>query len=141
VFRGGGPDGIGTGGVSLELTRPDGSVARATTAPDGSYRFCDLPTGTYTVRMTSGLPAGAVHTYDLDGSYDGATSVVLGAADNLDVDFGFGLAAVEAAVEHPPLTPAFTGRDPSLTLLWALALLFTGGGLVGLATTGTRKPE
>ena len=88
------------GGVSVTLTYygldgalggGDDVVRTATTAPNGSYLFEDLPAGTYDVEVDpSTVPAGMAATFDRDGTPDDATQVSLAVGEDvLDADFGY----------------------------------------------------
>lgn len=140
VFRdpgNGANDGVGIAGVTLTLTKPDGSTQTTVTDSSGIYGFCVQTPGTYTVKVTSGLPAGANNTYDLDGNHDSATMVVLPAGtSNLDLDFGYAIPNVKGEVipAGPATTPAFTGANTGRLALWAFALLLIGFGVFGLAS-------
>jgi hypothetical protein len=61
------------------------------TSGDGTYYIGNLNAGTYTVRVdTTGLPAGATQTFDLNGGLDHEASVTLIAAEHRgDLDFGY----------------------------------------------------
>ena len=83
----------GLNGVAVRLLDGAGHViATATTAGNGNYTFSYLPAGTYTVAVdTATLPAGAVPTFDLDGTgtpSTAAVSLAAGASRN-DADFGY----------------------------------------------------
>ena len=146
VFRdpgNGAKDGVGIAGVTLTLTKPDGSTQTTVTDASGIYGFCLLTPGTYTVKVTSGVPAGANNTYDLDGNHDDATMVVLPAAtSNLDVDFGYAIPNVKGeVVPGPAITPAFTGANTGRLALWAFALLLIGFGVFGLASARREETD
>ncbi len=86
----GGEDGIA--GVVVRLLDGGGNlVASATTDVFGTYYFTGHPAGSHVVEIDPGtLPGGAVQTYDLDGLFDGRTSVFLpGGAAHAGVDFGY----------------------------------------------------
>ncbi|MGK6354347.1 SdrD B-like domain-containing protein [Sphingomonas sp. DT-207] len=71
----------GIPGVTITLRRQDGSVAgTATTVPDGSYRFENLPAGTYTVEETQ--PGG------YGSSTPNSQSINVTAGQNQEIDFG-----------------------------------------------------
>ncbi len=46
------PDHTPIAGASLTLTTPDGMIRTSVTAPDGSFNFPDLPSGSYTIQAT-----------------------------------------------------------------------------------------
>jgi serine-aspartate repeat-containing protein C/D/E len=138
-------DGKGIPGVTVTLVRADGTTVSATTDANGNYKFCGLPTGTYTIKVTpSTLPKGSTNTYDLDGDRNNETKVVL-TAENLDVDFGYIFPVVEnAVVTTPPPAPttvppapadvlSYTGSESTQRGLMGLSMLLIGFGLVGLA--------
>ncbi len=98
----------GLAGVTVELTQfgPDGglgggddTVTTATTGPTGVYGFAGLLPGGFRVRVTGGVPAGAMSNYDLDGGNDAATTLTLqsGQATTV-VDFGFAATGTLAGV-------------------------------------------
>jgi uncharacterized repeat protein (TIGR01451 family) len=71
----------GIPGVTITLRRQDGSVAgTATTGPDGSYRFENLPAGTYVVEETQ--PGG------YGSSTPDSRSINVTAGQNQAIDFG-----------------------------------------------------
>jgi LPXTG-motif cell wall-anchored protein len=89
------------GGVGLELVwagfdgipgTADDVIYPATTTPDGSYMFANLPPGDYDlivdpVTLPPGLGAG---TFDPDGVLDAATALTLGVGETAPpADFGF----------------------------------------------------
>ncbi len=76
-----GPDGVGGTADDVPFV--------ATTAPDGSVLFSNLPAGEYTVVVSeSTLPDGMTATFDPDGLLDHATTVTL-AADVDGLEFGY----------------------------------------------------
>jgi hypothetical protein len=83
----------GINGVTVQLRDANNTlIASAVTAGDGSYTFPNLLPGTYKVSVvTSTLMAGAVQTYDLDGTATANTaSVGLAAGQSrTDADFGY----------------------------------------------------
>ncbi|MFK7917560.1 MAG: SdrD B-like domain-containing protein [Ilumatobacter sp.] len=83
------------GGVEVSLFDSGGAlVTTATTDASGQYGFGDLDPGSYTVSVTSGLPAGMVATDDADGGQDQTTDVtVTFGEDNDTTDFGYALPA------------------------------------------------
>ncbi|HKH43124.1 MAG TPA: SdrD B-like domain-containing protein [Thermoanaerobaculia bacterium] len=87
----------GINGVTVQLLDAAGNViASAVTSGDGNYTFPNLLAGTYKVKVISStLPAGAVQTYDLDGTGTAhiATVTVAGGQSRSDADFGYRLPA------------------------------------------------
>jgi hypothetical protein len=82
----------GITGVTVELLDNDGNViATQVTSTNGHYTFSDLNAGSYSVRVTTGLPAGVVETYDLDtvASANIAAVSLTGGQSRMDVDFGY----------------------------------------------------
>jgi serine-aspartate repeat-containing protein C/D/E len=126
---------LGIAGVTVTLTRPDGSTVQTTTNATGVYRFDALPCGNYRVTVTP--PTGATNTFDLDGNKDSTVTVLLQNGSKDDVDFGYKLVEVAPATVNRPATPAtpplsFTGSNSTRLALWALAILLTGWGLLTL---------
>jgi hypothetical protein len=84
---------IGINGVTVQLRdTANNLIATATTAGDGNYSFPNLLPGTYKVSIvTSTLMAGAIQTYDLDGTgtANTATASVAAGQSRSDVDFGY----------------------------------------------------
>ena len=95
----------GIPGVVVTITNADGTpvtdvngvpVTTTTTDADGGYTFGDLPPGTYTVTVVSGVPAGydptvtGAGTTATDSSTGSATSVTLASGQSdTTLDFGF----------------------------------------------------
>ncbi|TDM38796.1 hypothetical protein ETI10_13370, partial [Macrococcoides goetzii] len=83
----------GIPGVTVTLTKPDGSTVTTTTDANGNYVFTDLPNGDYTVTFTT--PAGyngpTISNVGNDGlDSDGqVVNVTINNADNMTVDSGF----------------------------------------------------
>jgi hypothetical protein len=86
----------GINGVTVQFLDTAGNViASAVTAGNGNYTFPKLLAGTYKVKVVSStLPAGAVQTYDLDGTGTAhiAMVTVAGGQTRTDADFGYRLA-------------------------------------------------
>ncbi|WP_245169315.1 SdrD B-like domain-containing protein, partial [Staphylococcus hyicus] len=89
---------VGISGVTVTLTKPDGSTATTTTDASGRYVFTGLQNGDYTVTFTT--PAGfeptATHVGDTHLDSDGlSTTVKINNADNFTIDSGFYRPTVE----------------------------------------------
>ena len=83
---------VGLSGVTVQLLNSANTVvATATTNSSGNYSFTNIATGTYTVKVTGGLPAGYVPTYDLDGLATPHAATFTLSANRTDVDFGYRL--------------------------------------------------
>lgn len=78
-------------GVTVTLTRPNGTTVGATTSESGEFFFGQLGAGTHKVCVTAGLPAGATATFDADGLATANCSTITLATDgvNLVQDFGY----------------------------------------------------
>uniref|UniRef100_UPI00286D1290 beta strand repeat-containing protein n=1 Tax=Salinibacterium sp. TaxID=1915057 RepID=UPI00286D1290 len=78
-----GTDGVAGGG--------DDRVFTTVTGANGNWAVKDVPDGAYTVRVTSGVPAGFAPTFDADSGTtapDGVTALTLVGSDLLQ-DFGY----------------------------------------------------
>ncbi|RXK17221.1 SdrD B-like domain-containing protein, partial [Macrococcus sp. DPC7161] len=107
----------GIPGVTVTLTKPDGTTVTTTTDANGNYEFTDLPKGSYEVTFET--PSGYVPT-DGDGTDDTTNSdpkyptnnVTTGTVqvdltgNNPNVDAGF-------VKEKPPVTPP---EEPKYTI-------------------------
>ena len=87
-----GADEKGIEGVTVTLTKADGSTETTVTKADGSYEFVGLPNGEYTVEFQT--PEGYLPSPTGNGSADkdsnGAkTTVVVKDADDVTIDSGF----------------------------------------------------
>jgi large repetitive protein len=77
-----GPDGIAGGGDDVTFT--------VETDLDGDYLVDFLPSGSYRVTVTGGLPDGVTNSYDEDLDGDSTTPVALAIGeDHLTADFGY----------------------------------------------------
>ncbi|PCF44563.1 hypothetical protein B5B98_12170 [Staphylococcus delphini] len=82
----------GIGGVTVTLTKEDGSTVTATTDENGNYKFTELPNGKYTVTFET--PEGyepttekvGDHALDSDGQ---KVEVVINNKDDMTIDSGF----------------------------------------------------
>jgi hypothetical protein len=79
----------GINGVTVTISGPGGYTATTTTVGDGIYAFNNLLGGTYTVCTTSGIPAGDMQTYDLDGLSSPNCATVTVGPSTTAVDFGY----------------------------------------------------
>jgi hypothetical protein len=83
----------GIAGVTITLTRSNGSTRTAVTDANGTYKFTGLAAGAYTVTVGAGTGtplAGWTNTADPDGVNNSTTSLTLGAGENnLVQDFGY----------------------------------------------------
>ncbi|MFN8021235.1 MAG: SdrD B-like domain-containing protein [Acidimicrobiales bacterium] len=136
-----GPDGLPGGGDDVVFT--------TTTDSTGTYLVDHLPAGTYTVTVDSAdLPAGAVPTFDLDGTGTAHTSdLVLGdAQDRVDADFGYrGVASVgdhvwfdvdgDGTGTPEPGEPGLAGVPVTVTWAGPDASFGTGDDVVITTTT------
>jgi hypothetical protein len=85
--------GEGLSGVTVELTKPDGTKVTLETDSNGNYLFEDLIGGAYTVEVIeSTLPAALQgnNTVEPGSENDSTSTLVLGEGENnLDQDFGY----------------------------------------------------
>uniref|UniRef100_UPI00374D22B2 SdrD B-like domain-containing protein n=1 Tax=Staphylococcus simulans TaxID=1286 RepID=UPI00374D22B2 len=101
---------VGIEGVTVTLTKPDGSVVTTTTDANGKYEFTDLPNGEYTITFEA--PEGYEPTLvnvgntalDSDGT---TTTVTINNADNYTIDSGF----FKPVVEPTPVPATYTVGD------------------------------
>ncbi|WP_141751847.1 LPXTG cell wall anchor domain-containing protein, partial [Staphylococcus sp. HMSC056G08] len=101
---------VGIEGVTVTLTKPDGSVVTTTTDANGKYEFTDLPNGEYTITFEA--PEGYEPTLvnvgntalDSDGT---TTTVTINNADNYTIDSGF----FKLVVEPTPVPATYTVGD------------------------------
>ncbi|PTJ31703.1 adhesin [Staphylococcus simulans] len=95
---------VGIEGVTVTLTKPDGSTVTTVTDANGKYEFTGLENGDYTVDFTApeGYEATLVNVGDDALDSDGAsTTVTINNADNYTIDSGF-----FKPVEEPTPVPA-----------------------------------
>ncbi len=93
--------------AGLTVTLSNG--ATTTTSAGGQYTFGSLPAGTYTV-CVSGLPAGYVPTYDLDGIATPSCAMATVGPSATNVDFGYRANACPAQVIGSLLGPTVTNN-------------------------------
>ncbi len=81
----------GLSSVMLTLSQNNVVIATTGTNGNGNYSFGGLAAGTYTVCVTSGVPAGWVETYDLDGlgTPNCATGTLAAGQNRVDFNFGY----------------------------------------------------
>ncbi|MDK3663598.1 carboxypeptidase regulatory-like domain-containing protein, partial [Staphylococcus pseudintermedius] len=80
------------GGVTVTLTKEDGTTVTAKTDENGNYKFTELPNGKYTVTFET--PEGYEPTKEKVGDYaldsDGkSVVVVIDNKDDMTIDSGF----------------------------------------------------
>ena len=83
---------VGISGVTVTLTKPDGSTVTTTTDATGKYVFKGLQNGTYTVtfKTPAGFEPTATHVGDYRLDSDGlSTTAIIQNADNFIIDSGF----------------------------------------------------
>ncbi|GAA2688081.1 MULTISPECIES: Ig-like domain-containing protein [Actinosynnema] len=90
-------------GVRVELSsgvvRAASAPRYATTEPDGSYRFADVPPGSYTVSASVSSAVGFSYTSDSDGQADWSVQVTATGAGPARADFaGIGRGSLGGAV-------------------------------------------
>ncbi|MEO8262055.1 MAG: SdrD B-like domain-containing protein [Pseudolysinimonas sp.] len=77
-------------GVTGTATDPVVATFSTTTDASGLYAFTRLVPGTYTVRVTGGLPASTTNTFDRDGNQNSQTPVTIAIGEAVtDADFGY----------------------------------------------------
>jgi uncharacterized repeat protein (TIGR01451 family) len=83
----------GIAGVTVTLTLPDNSTLTAVTDASGSYGFDNLPPGTYTVTVDTGVGSpvyNLANTGDPDGGADSTSVIALAAGEHNRIqDFGY----------------------------------------------------
>lgn len=137
-----GEPGIPGATVILTAAGPDGILGTAddviyptaTTGPDGTYLFENLPAGDFSV-VVSNLPPGVQPTADPDGGNDDASMVTLdpGEAD-LDQDFGYvGSASIGDTVWLDVNTDGV--QDPNEPGIAGVTVTVTSGGADGVLGT------
>ncbi|WP_341776355.1 SdrD B-like domain-containing protein, partial [Staphylococcus hyicus] len=98
-------DEFGIEGVTVTLTKPDGSTVTATTDASGKYVFNDLENGDYTVSFTTpdGFEPTLTHVGDAQSDSNGlTTTATINNADNMTVDSGFYQPTPEPTPEPTP---------------------------------------
>jgi serine-aspartate repeat-containing protein C/D/E len=101
----------GITGVTVQLLQGNAVLATNSTGADGHYLFANLVAGSYSIRVSGGLPSGLVATYDLDGiATPGFASLTLAAGQNrVDADFGYKMSGCAIAAALNQTYGAFAG--------------------------------
>ncbi len=125
----------GLSGVTLQLL--SGSTVVATTATDsnGNYTFTGIVAGTYTVKVSGGVPSGYVQTYDLDGVSSANQATFSLTANRTDVDFGYKAPVVCTAggtFKDTFTLASFSNNDGSLS--WAGSWIETDSAGTGVSS-------
>ena len=100
----------GIAGVTVTLTKPDGTTESVVTDAEGKYNFTGLENGEYTVKFTApeGYTATKVNVGDQALDSNGLeTKVVIDNADNYTIDSGF----YKPVVEPTPVPATYTIGD------------------------------
>ena len=100
----------GISGVTVTLTKPDGTTESVVTDAEGKYNFTGLENGEYTVKFTTpeGYTATKVNVGDQALDSNGLeTKVVIDNADNYTIDSGF----YKPVVEPTPVPATYTIGD------------------------------
>ncbi|PTJ14297.1 hypothetical protein BU038_10630 [Staphylococcus simulans] len=100
----------GIAGVTVILTKPDGTTETVVTDAEGRYNFTGLENGEYTVKFTApeGYTATKVNVGDQALDSNGLeTKVVIDNADNYTIDSGF----YKPVVESAPVPATYTIGD------------------------------
>ncbi len=126
---------IGLPGVTVTLTKPDGSTITTTTASDGTYRFDGLTVGSYTITETqptgygsstpNAISSVAVPATGLSNQNFGDTLGSISGTVYNDVDKGGALTAGDAGIGG--VTVYLTGTDASGRPVSATAVTATDG--------------
>jgi protocatechuate 3,4-dioxygenase beta subunit len=120
----------GISGVTVQLLNSSGTVlATDTTDSSGNYGFSGLASGTYKVKVSSGVPSGYTQTYDLDGVATAGIATFTLTANRTDVDFGYRPSACTAGYFKDTFTTKSFSNDEG-TLSWS-------GAWVEYDTAGT----
>ncbi|MDQ7112847.1 SdrD B-like domain-containing protein, partial [Staphylococcus simulans] len=106
---------VGIEGVTVTLTKPDGSVVTTTTDANGKYEFTDLPNGEYTITFEApeGYEPTLVNVGNTALDSDGKTvTVIVNNADDKTIDSGFYKPVVEPTPEDPTPEEPGTPEKP-----------------------------
>ncbi|WP_232168263.1 SdrD B-like domain-containing protein, partial [Staphylococcus simulans] len=98
---------VGIEGVTVTLTKPDGTTATTVTDATGKYNFSGLENGEYTVTFTppAGYEASPVNVGDVALDSNGlTTTATINNADNTTIDSGFFKPVVETPQEPATYT-------------------------------------
>ncbi|MEB6837324.1 SdrD B-like domain-containing protein, partial [Staphylococcus simulans] len=102
---------VGIEGVTVTLTKPDGTTETTVTGADGKYEFTGLENGEYTVNFSTpaGYEATLVNQGDLTAldSNGTTTTVVINNADDYTIDSGF----FKPVVEPEPVPATYNLGD------------------------------
>ncbi|HFM8159874.1 TPA: SdrD B-like domain-containing protein, partial [Enterococcus faecium] len=100
----------GIPGVTVTLTKPDGTTETTVTDDNGNYQFTDLPNGDYTVSFETpeGYEPTKVNVGDDSLDSDGQTvNVTIDNADDNTIDSGF----IKPTVDPTPEEAKYTIGD------------------------------
>ncbi|EGQ2847323.1 YSIRK-type signal peptide-containing protein [Staphylococcus pseudintermedius] len=98
----------GIGGVTVTLTKEDGTTVTAKTDENGNYKFTELPNGEYTVTFETpkGYEATKTNVGDDALDSDGQTvKVIINNKDDMTIDSGFHKPTPEEPMKPTPEKP------------------------------------
>ncbi|MDE9868781.1 carboxypeptidase regulatory-like domain-containing protein [Staphylococcus pseudintermedius] len=98
----------GIGGVTVTLTKEDGTTVTTTTDENGNYKFTELPNGEYTVTFETpkGYEATKTNVGDDALDSDGQTvKVIINNKDDMTIDSGFHKPTPEEPMKPTPEKP------------------------------------
>ncbi|WP_096593755.1 SdrD B-like domain-containing protein [Staphylococcus delphini] len=98
----------GIGGVTVTLTKEDGTTVTTTTDENGNYKFTELPNGEYTVTFETpkGYEATKTNVGDDALDSDGQTvKVIINNKDDMTIDSGFHKPKPEEPMKPTPEKP------------------------------------
>ncbi|WP_330989276.1 SdrD B-like domain-containing protein, partial [Staphylococcus pseudintermedius] len=96
------------GGVTVTLTKKDGTTVTTTTDENGNYKFTELPNGEYTVTFETpkGYEATKTNVGDDALDSDGQTvKVIINNKDDMTIDSGFHKPTPEEPMKPTPEKP------------------------------------
>ncbi|PCF41658.1 SdrD B-like domain-containing protein [Staphylococcus delphini] len=108
----------GIGGVTVTLTKEDGTTVTTTTDENGNYKFTELPNGEYTVTFETpkGYEATKANVGDDALDSDGQTvKVIINNKDDMTIDSGFHKPTPEEPMKPTPEVPAQPGQPENPT--------------------------